>query len=79
MEATKRQNYHYYILLGYTPPKDTLGILFVAPSDGFPATAPRLASTQALLSRRVSSASKSLGAHVGVLDRQPTKGSTRGR
>jgi hypothetical protein len=37
-----------------------LGILVVAPSDGCPATAPRLALTQALRSRRVSSTSKSL-------------------
>jgi hypothetical protein len=39
-----------------------LGILVVAPLDGCPATAPRLASTQALRSRRVSSVSKLLGA-----------------
>jgi hypothetical protein len=62
MEATERRNYPYYIILGYTPPKGTLGILVVAPSDGCPATATRLASTQALRSRRVSSASKSLDA-----------------
>jgi hypothetical protein len=45
----------------YTPPKGTLGILIVTPSDECPTTAPRLNSTQALRSRRVSSASKSLG------------------
>jgi hypothetical protein len=44
------------------PSKGTLGILIVAPSDGCPAIATRLASTQALWSRRVSSTSKSLDA-----------------
>jgi hypothetical protein len=34
MEATERRNYPYYIILGYMPPKGTLGILVVAPSDG---------------------------------------------
>jgi hypothetical protein len=62
MEATERRNYPYYIILGYTPLKGTLGILVVAPSDGCLAAATRLASTQALRSRRVSSASKSLDA-----------------
>jgi hypothetical protein len=41
-------------------PKGTLGILVVAPSDGCLATSTHLASTQALRSRLVSSASKSL-------------------
>jgi hypothetical protein len=62
MEATKRRNYPCYIILGYTPSKGTLAILVVAPSDGCSATATRLASTQALRSRCVSSASKSLNA-----------------
>jgi hypothetical protein len=62
MEATERRNYPYYIILGYTPPKGTLGTLVVAPSDGCPATATRLALTQALRSRHVSFASKSLDA-----------------
>jgi hypothetical protein len=62
MEATERWNYPYCIILGYTPPKGTLGILVVAPSNGCPATATRIASTQALRSRHVSSASKSLDA-----------------
>jgi hypothetical protein len=44
------------------PPRGTLGILVVAPSDGCPVTVRRLASTQALQSRHVSSASKLLGA-----------------
>jgi hypothetical protein len=47
MEAAERRNYPYYIILGYTPPKGTLGTLIVA---------------QALQSRRVFSASKSLDA-----------------
>jgi hypothetical protein len=44
------------------PPKGTLGILVVAPSDGCPATAPRFTSTQVLRSQHVSSSSKSLSA-----------------
>jgi hypothetical protein len=40
-------------------PKGTLGFLVVTPSDTCPATAPCLASTQVLRSRRVSSALKS--------------------
>jgi hypothetical protein len=62
METAERRNYPYYIILGYTPPRGTMEILAVAPSDGCPATALRLVSTQALRSRRVSSASKLLGA-----------------
>jgi hypothetical protein len=62
MEATERRKYPYYIILGYTPPKGTLGILILAPSDGCLATAIRLASMQALRSRHVSSTSKSLDA-----------------
>jgi hypothetical protein len=50
------------LLVGYTPPKVTLGILIVAPSEGCPATAPRFTSTQALRPRHVSSTLKSLGA-----------------
>jgi hypothetical protein len=49
-------------IIGYMPPKGTLGILVVAPSDGRPAIASRLASTQALRSQRMFSTSKSLGA-----------------
>jgi hypothetical protein len=63
IEATERRNYPYYIIVRYTPPKDTLGILIVAPSDGCLMTAPCLALTQVLQSRHVSSASKSLEAH----------------
>jgi hypothetical protein len=61
MEATERLNYPYYIILGYTPPKVTFGILIVPPSDGCSTTTPRLALTQALQSRHVSFALKSLG------------------
>jgi hypothetical protein len=50
METAERRNYPYYIILGYTPPRGTLGILVVAPSDECLVTAPRLASTQALRS-----------------------------
>jgi hypothetical protein len=38
MEATERQNYPYYIKLGYTPPKGLLGNFVVAPSDRCPTT-----------------------------------------
>jgi hypothetical protein len=62
MEATERRNYPYYMKVRYTPTKGTLGILVVAPSNECPATARHLASTQALRSQCVSSASKSLGA-----------------
>jgi hypothetical protein len=46
--------------LRYTPTKGTLEYVFVAPSDGCPVTALRVASTQALRPRRVSSTSKLL-------------------
>jgi hypothetical protein len=58
MEATKRRNYPWSLTSGYTPLGGTLGIFIVAPSDGCPGTALRLASTQALRSQRVSSTSK---------------------
>jgi hypothetical protein len=62
METAKRRNYPYYIILGYTPPRGTLGIFVVAPSNGCLETAPLLDSTQASQSRHMSSASKLLGA-----------------
>jgi hypothetical protein len=62
METAERRNYPYYIILGYTPPRGTLGIFVVAPSNGCLETAPRLDSTQASQSRHMSSASKLLGA-----------------
>jgi hypothetical protein len=46
--------------LRYTPPRELWEFVFIAPSDGCPATALRVASTQALGSRRVSSALKLL-------------------
>jgi hypothetical protein len=55
-------------------PEGHFGILVVAPSDGCSATATRLASTQALRSRCVSSASKSLDA-LGSRLRLPSLGS----
>jgi hypothetical protein len=64
MEATERQNYPYYIILRYAPPKVTLGNLVVAPLDRCPATAPCLAWTQTLQSLRVLSTSKSPEAHI---------------
>jgi hypothetical protein len=65
MEATERRNYPYYIILGYMPLKGTLGNLVVAPSDGCLATAPYLASTQALQSQRMSSFLKATeAAHI---------------
>jgi hypothetical protein len=39
MEATERWNYPYYIKLNYTPPKGTLGIFVITPSDRCPTTA----------------------------------------
>jgi hypothetical protein len=42
-----------------SPSKEKSEIFFIAPSDGCPATATCLASTQAMRSRHVSSASKS--------------------
>jgi hypothetical protein len=62
MEATKRWNYPYYIILGYMLQKGTLETLIVAPLDGCPVTAPHFTSTQDLRSRHVSSALKSLDA-----------------
>jgi hypothetical protein len=62
METAERRNYPYYIKQEYMPLRGTLGILIVAPSDECPATAPRLASTQALRSRHVSSAFRSFSA-----------------
>ena len=47
----------------YTPLEGKFGNLMISPSDGQPSTAPCLASTQALRSRRVSSASDLLDVH----------------
>ena len=50
-------------LTRYTPLEGKFGNLMISPSDGQPSTAPCLASTQALRSRRVSSASDLLDVH----------------
>ena len=50
-------------LTRYTPLEGKFGNLMISPSDGQPSTAPCLASTQALRSRRVSSASDLLDIH----------------
>jgi hypothetical protein len=63
MEATEIRNYPYYIIVRHTPPKGTLRILVISPSDECPTTAPCLASTLALRTRCVSSASKSPKTH----------------
>jgi hypothetical protein len=61
MEAPKRLNYSYLITRDTSPSRENLEVFRFSPSDGCPATATSLASTQALRSRRVSSASKLLG------------------
>jgi hypothetical protein len=60
MEAPKRPNYPYLITRDTSPSRANLEVLRFSSSDGCPATATCLASTQALRSRRVSSASKLL-------------------
>jgi hypothetical protein len=50
--------YLYLITRDTSPSRALWEFVFVAPSDGCPATALRVASTLALRSRRVSSASK---------------------
>jgi hypothetical protein len=62
MEAPKRLNYPYLITRDARPSKENLEVFGFSSSDGCPATAAYLASTQALQSRRVFSASKHLGA-----------------
>jgi hypothetical protein len=61
MEAPKRPNYPYLITRDTSPSRANLKVFRFSPLDGCPATATCLASTQALRSRRVSSASKLLG------------------
>jgi hypothetical protein len=58
MEATKSLKYPYLTTRGTSPSRAALEVLKFSPSDGCPVTATCLASTQALRSRRVSSASK---------------------
>jgi hypothetical protein len=62
MEAPKRLNYPSLITRHTCPSRADLKVFMSSPSDGCPATATSLASTQALRSRRVSSALKFLGA-----------------
>jgi hypothetical protein len=62
MEAPKRLNYPSLITRDTCPSEADLEVFMSSPSDGCPATATCLALTQALRSRRVSSASKHLGA-----------------
>jgi hypothetical protein len=58
MEATKSLKYPYLTTRDTSPSRAVLEVFKLSPSDGCPATATCLAWTQALRSRRVSSASK---------------------
>jgi hypothetical protein len=58
MEATESLKYPYLITRDTSPSRAVLEVFIFSPSDGCPATAPYLASTQAMRSRRVSSVSK---------------------
>jgi hypothetical protein len=60
MEATKSLKYPYLITRDTSPSRAVLEVFRFSPSDGCPAAAPCLASTQDIRSRRVSSASKIL-------------------
>jgi hypothetical protein len=62
MEASKGLNYPYLITRDTSPSRANLEVFRFSSSEGCPATATCLASTQALRYRRVSSASKHLGA-----------------
>jgi hypothetical protein len=59
MEATESLKYPYLITRDTSPAREVLEVFRFSPSDGCPATAPGLASTQAMRSRCVSSALKS--------------------
>jgi hypothetical protein len=59
MEATESLNCPFLITRDTRPSRADLEVFMSSPSDGCPATAPCVASTQAMRSRRVSSASKS--------------------
>jgi hypothetical protein len=58
MEATESLKYPYLTIKDTSPSRAVLEVFKFSLSDGCPATATCLASTQALRSRRVSSASK---------------------
>jgi hypothetical protein len=60
MEATESIKYPYLITRDTSPSRVVLEVFRFSPSDGCPTTATYLASTQALRSRRMSSASKIL-------------------
>jgi hypothetical protein len=60
MEATESLKYPYLITRDTGPSRAVLEVFRFSPSDGCPTIAPCLASTQAMRSRRVSSASKIL-------------------
>jgi hypothetical protein len=62
MEPPKRLDYPHLITRDSSPSRADLEVFGISSSDGCPASATCLASTQALRSRRVSSASKHLGA-----------------
>jgi hypothetical protein len=62
MEAHKRLNYPFLITRDTSPTRADLEVFGISLSDRCPTTATCLVSTQALRSRRVSSASKHLGA-----------------
>jgi hypothetical protein len=59
MEATKCLKCPFLITRDTSPSRADLEVFMSSPSDGCPVTAPYVASTQAMRSRRVSSASKS--------------------
>jgi hypothetical protein len=59
MEATESLKCPFLITRDTNPSRADLEVFVSSPSDGCPATAPCVASTQAMRSRRVSSASKS--------------------
>jgi hypothetical protein len=54
MEATESLKYPYLATRDTSPPRALWEFVFIAPSDGCPATAPRVASMQALRSQNVS-------------------------
>jgi hypothetical protein len=58
IKATESLKYPYLITRGTSPSRAVLEVFRFSPSDGCQVTAPCLASTQVMRSRRVSSASK---------------------
>jgi hypothetical protein len=73
IEASRKSKCPYLTIRDTSPSRAVLEVFRFSPSDGCPATAPYLASTQAMQSRRVSSASKILDYVVAHRsDRYPT-------